>query len=458
MQVKKFEARSMKEALEMVKAQLGPDAIILSARDNKKSYGLMGQGSVEITAAVSEETLQKKKFAESRLRNEDREKLVQSSAKVQKQIIDKMVNKYVQENQKAEMQQKPLTRQRYIDIDDQNETEMHPQSELAGERIKTAAQAAWNAMQTVQIKDAAEISVLKNEIESLKQVIAGFQKVPQTMSGSHPGAEYGLTYDVSHMFQKLTESGIAPEITADLLTQAQESMPAIKLKNKALVDGWIAKKILDTTKIVAGNDHAKYHFFVGPSGSGKTASLVKFASHLMIKDSKKIALLTLDTWKVGATDQLKIYAQILNVPFAVIRNKQEFDRVKQALADYDHVLIDCPGFSLKNMEEISFLRSVVPSGDKMTAVHLVLSSLAKDSDLNEIGKRYKVIQFTDLIFTSIDESIQHGNIYNFMRRFDVPLHSFGIGSRVPEDLEAATKERMLDLIFKITKMKKEQTA
>ncbi|HEY1079416.1 MAG TPA: flagellar biosynthesis protein FlhF, partial [Bdellovibrio sp.] len=68
MQVKKFEARTMKEALEMVKTQMGPDAIILSARDNNKSFGLVGEGSVEITAAVSDETLQKKKFAESRLR------------------------------------------------------------------------------------------------------------------------------------------------------------------------------------------------------------------------------------------------------------------------------------------------------------------------------------------------------------------------------------------------------
>ena len=74
MQVKKFEARSMKEALDLVKSQLGPDAIILSAKDNSRSYGLAGNGSVEITAAVSEEVLQKKKFVESRMRNEDRDK------------------------------------------------------------------------------------------------------------------------------------------------------------------------------------------------------------------------------------------------------------------------------------------------------------------------------------------------------------------------------------------------
>src|SRR5437868_8578257 len=116
MQVKKFEASNMKEALEMVKAELGPDAIILSARDNNKSYGLVGDGSVEITAAVSEDTLQRKKFAEARLREQEREKFARSSARAQKDLIEKMVNKHVQKNQAP----RAITSQRYIEIEDEN--------------------------------------------------------------------------------------------------------------------------------------------------------------------------------------------------------------------------------------------------------------------------------------------------------------------------------------------------
>src|SRR5688500_4254513 len=113
MQVKKFEARTMKEALEMVKAHLGPDAIILSARDNKKSYGLVGEGSVEITAAVSEATLKKKNFAENKLPERTKVNFQKSAARVQKEIIEKIV-------QKEFDRQKPrlATSQRYIDIDE----------------------------------------------------------------------------------------------------------------------------------------------------------------------------------------------------------------------------------------------------------------------------------------------------------------------------------------------------
>jgi flagellar biosynthesis protein FlhF len=130
MQVRKFEAKSMKEALEMVKTQMGPDAIILSAKDNSRGFGLVGQMSVEITAAVSEETLQRKRFVESRIRPQDKERIQKSPARVQRQFIDNMVDKYMEDS----VPKKQITRTRYIDIDDQ-EAAMSLGSDSAGERI-----------------------------------------------------------------------------------------------------------------------------------------------------------------------------------------------------------------------------------------------------------------------------------------------------------------------------------
>ena len=112
MQVKKYEARSMKEALEMVKKDLGPDAVILSARDNKKGFGIAGEGSVEITAAVSEVTLRKKQFAESKLIDKDKLRFQASPARQQKELIEKMV-----QNQVEKTKPRPVTAQRYIEID-----------------------------------------------------------------------------------------------------------------------------------------------------------------------------------------------------------------------------------------------------------------------------------------------------------------------------------------------------
>lgn len=515
MQVKKFEARTMKEALEMVKAELGPEAIILSARDNNKSYGLVGDGSVEITAAVSDEVLQRKKFAEAKLREQDKARFNQSSARSQKELIEKMVNKHLERNQAP----KAITSRRYIDIEDESaqafaqaqaqvqaqvkanaknnagrasagsadqryailaaEERNRQAAKIALQEMKTLAQAstsgsnadparganggltsAQNAGSQARAEGASaaaaaqssELAALKTELATLRQVLSQFQNVPQNFVQGHPGAEYGLPYDLSFAFEKLVRAGVAAEIAVDICGLVQKQLPVLKLKNRSLVEGWVARHILESTKVTSPEESAsaKIHVFVGAAGSGKTTALVKMASHLVVRENKRVAILSADTFKVGAADQMRIYAQILNVPFTVIRNPSDWYQIMNYMNNVDYILVDCPGLSLRNSEEGMTLKRLLPPATLKSRVHLVLSTLAKDQDVTELGRRYSVLDYKDVIFTGLDESTQHGTIYNFMRRFDVPLHAFGIGTRVPEDFEFATKERVLDLLFKIT--------
>ncbi|MBK9323240.1 MAG: flagellar biosynthesis protein FlhF [Bdellovibrionaceae bacterium] len=462
MQVRKFEARTMKEALEMVKSELGPDAIILSARDNNKSYGLVGDGSVEITAAVSDETLHKKKFAEARLREQEKEKFSRSSARVQKDLIEKMVNKHLQKNQAP----RSITSQRYIEIDDdglyskaQSMQKPQPQqSHKAPTNLPVMSSASIKAPTAIPASANIEIQSLKTEIANLKQILAQFQAIPQNFIQGHPGAEFGLSFDLSFIFEKLTSAGVASEIAASICEKAQKELPATKLKNRALVEGWVARYILESTKVATPEEirDTKVHVFVGAAGSGKTMALVKMASHLVVRENKKVAILSADTFKVGASDQMRIYAQILNIPFSVIRNPSDWYQIMNFMNSVDYILVDYPGLSLRNSEEGLNLKRLLPPANLKAKVHLVLSTLAKDQDVTELGRRYSVLNYNDVIFTGLDESVQHGTIYNFMRRFDVPLHSFGIGTRVPEDFEFATRERVLDLLFKITQSNNKQ--
>lgn len=485
MQVKKFEARTMKEALEMVKSQLGPDAIILSARDNNKSFGLVGEGSVEITAAVSEETLQRKKFAESRLRGQDLEKFNRSPARIQKGIIEKMVSKQIEKTSP-----RPITARKYIEIEGEDqpapEAEPTPSRQAVRDAVREAASrmttafteppsakkasaretqksAPAGAVRAVapppNVRSNDEIVALKGEIASLREIIKGFQDVPQNMLGAHPGADYGIPYDLSQMFEHLTGTGIAADIVAQMLTLAQENIPALKIKNRSLVEGWVARHILETTAVTmepsatgfVSMKSDKIQVFSGPAGGGKTTALVKMASHLVVNEGRKVALLTTDTFKVGAADQMRIYAQILNVPFAIIRTAADWNNIMRYLSKIDVVLVDTPGLSLKDPEEIETLRRLMPPAILNPRVHFTVSATAKDEDVTEAARRYSVLGFDDAIFTGLDESGQHGTIYNFVRRFGAPLHAFGIGPRVPEDFEPATRERMLDLLFKITR-------
>lgn len=483
MQVRKFEARTMKDALEMVKKQLGPDAIILAAKDNSNKYGLVGESSFEITAAVSEETLHKKKFVESRMADADKQQFQNSSARTQKEIISKFVTRH------STPVVRPVTTQKYIDINDERNA--------AEERIKNAVQRAYDAgtflndrastanaqrtgvntatggqpqraaqpsqQSSSQLQQSAqragpsvpqsdiEMDSLRSEIASLKQLIKSIQ-VPaaETRPYSHyPGENYGIHYELSSQFQNLVKEGILEELAAEMILDLQGQVPVTRLKNKPLVEGFLAKKILDDIVISEG-ETKKFHFFVGPSGGGKTSSIIKMASQLMVRENKKVALLTLDTQKVGAVEQLRIYSQILNVPFAVIRGRSDWKEILKFINSIDYILVDTPGSNLKTQDEVAFFENLILKEIPSKSVHLVLSAVSKYEDLQGVMAKFAQLNVTDVIFNHLDETVQNGNVYSFNKINKLPLFAFGIGQRIPEDFEYATKERLVDLIFHIT--------
>ena len=466
MQVKKFEARSMKEALEMIKSQLGPDAIILSAKEITKGFGLGGEKSIEVTAAFSEAILHKKKFVESKLPAQQKEQFIKSTAKDQKELMRKMI-----ENQISKMNEqsakpagtgtvklKPastmpstpykITQKRYADIDSdtdsdyQSEQEHYPQSSA----VTQVAKKVWNDM---------EVSSLKQEIETLKNVMSQFQSIPQSFVQAHPGADHGVHYQMSHHFQKLTASGVMSEIAGEILVKCQKQLSAQQQTARSTVESWVAKYILETTPVV-NSTAEQFHLFVGPSGSGKTSSLIKLASQLILTQRKRVAIISTDSSKVGAAEQMKIFAQILNVPFLTIRSQQDWSHVIPHIENLDHILVDFAGLNLRNQEEVNYIQRMSPPVYKSLRTHLVLSSSSKDRDLIECAKRYEGFGFNDVIFSGLDEASAHGNIYNFVRKIRTELFAFGIGTKVPEDFEFATAERVVDLLLKITQNKKQE--
>lgn len=478
MQVKKFEAKNMKEALLMVKNELGPEAIILAARDVGPRFGIKGEKSVEVTAAISEVTLRNKQMAERRMNEQSRQKFSASPARSQKQFIDKVINKI-----QTEAHRKPITSQRYIEIDNEERSYLTSGGISAEERIRSAAQSAFAAAQEVVSEPdpppakktllgrsnqsnrsnqpsqspsvGPDVQQLREEIQYLRSLIERFQNVPQNFVSLHPGAENGVPYELSQVYEKLVRSGISQANVVKILKVAQEGMPPAQIKKPAMVEAWIARYLLDATMISENRVVDRYHVFCGASGQGKTSSMIKFASHLAIVEKRKIAIVTTDAERIGATEQLKIYAQILNIQFFTIKTPEDWIELDQRLRQVDHILVDMPGANLKSMAQMDLIRSLLPSKTGGRRIHFVQSVFAKDSDCFEIARRYQSIGCDDVIFTGLDQSVQHGLIYNFQQEFGIPLHSFGTGPHIPEDFEPATKERVVDLIFKLTKVKRE---
>lgn len=491
MQVKKFEAKTMKEALELVKVHMGPEAIILSAKDSHRGFGLMGERSVEVTAAVSEETLRKKKIAEARLREDLRERFQQIPAAKQKEYInkafDRAVEKHSERREMAIAGQTPrvsaesraqVKGMRYIDI-----PEEHHQED-GRERVRQAAAAARSGMAAFQepkprpkakpvitqnsvarATEAAtgfvqpanqEVIALQNQVRELKTLVEKFQHMPQIPMTMHPGAEQGLPFELSQMYQRMTAQGVQVPLVTGMLKKAAKELDHESIRKPAMVDAWMVRQILNSVEVSKAPLQGRYHVFMGCTGQGKTTTLVKFASHLLLKEKKTIAIISLDTIKVGAADQLRIYAQILNVPFAIVRNREEWQVAQAKLGHINHILVDCPGFNLRTMEEVEWLKSILPPPEIGRQLHYVQSVLARDEETFDIASRYQMIGFHDVIFTRLDESSRQGLILNFQEKFKVPVHSFGLGNRIPEDYEFATKERVVDFLFKLSKVSRKE--
>lgn len=509
MQVKKFEAKSMKEALELVKIHLGPEAIILSAKDTHRGFGLMGEKSVEVTAAVSEETLRKKKLAESKLREDLREKFHQIPATRQKQFINRVYDRRAEEQREMAMAgdgfgttvradgrranpppslpvapevRAQLAGLRYIDIADDHQpmsahrgsTAAHtnisaPQGASAAgrERVRRAAERARQASQDILqerpkpkaaaaapavVNRSSEVQALETQLRELKAIVEKFQHMPQIPMSMHPGAEQGLPFEMSAVYQRLTGQGLSAAYVGSLLKQAQREMDPEAAKKPALVDAWVVRQLLHTVEISPNPLQGRYHVFMGSAGHGKTSSLVKFASHLVLKERRKIAIISLDTIKIGAADQLRIFAQIINVPFAIVRNPEEWAVAEQKLRGVQHILVDCPGLNLQTMEEADWLKRMLPPAEFNRTLHYVQSITARDEDAIDQASRYQMIGIHDVIFTRVDDTTRHGLIINFQNRFQTPIHSFGTGVKIPEDFEMASKERIVDFIFKLSRM------
>ncbi len=449
MNVKKFEARTMKEALDMVKTQLGPDAVILSAKEISKGFGLGGVKSIEITAAYSENVLKHKQFVQSKMPSSDKSRFDQMSARLQKETMQKSIEQKLIRTQQIATSKKatlPLTisQKRYIDIDNDSQPASLPAS--YAQPLTQQAQTSWNNM---------EVQSLKNEIDQLREIMGQFKHMPQNFVQSHPGAELGVNFSLSPIYTRLLNKGILPEVAADILVQAQAQIEPTKLNQHQYLETWIGKYILNSVPVVQGG-FEQFHLFLGTSGCGKTSSMVKLASQLVLQHKKRVALISTDTIKVGADQQMKIFSEILNLPFISIRTPSDWNKIIPHLGQVDHVLVDFASLSLRSQDEINYLKKMMPPIYDSIRTHLVLSAKNQDKNQLETIQKYEALNITDLIITSLDEATQHGSIYNIVRKQTKPLFGFGIGPKVPEDFERATPERVLDLILELTQHSRPQ--
>ncbi len=181
----------------------------------------------------------------------------------------------------------------------------------------------------------------------------------------------------------------------------------------------------------------KVIFFVGPTGVGKTTTIAKIASTFRIEQKKKVALLTADTYRIAAAEQLRTYANILEVPFRVVYSAQEITAAIADFNDYDYIIVDTTGHSPNNEAQRESMSELITSVETQAPkeIFLVLSASTKYRDLMKIADTYKELVDYKLIFTKLDETSTLGNIYNLKLYTGAALSYVTCGQNVPDDIE-----------------------
>lgn len=201
--------------------------------------------------------------------------------------------------------------------------------------------------------------------------------------------------------------------------------------------------------ITPGEGFPRIVIFMGPTGVGKTTTIAKIASNYVVEEKKKVALLTADTYRISAVDQLRTYANILEVPFRVIYSEEEAKAAIGEFADFDYIFVDTAGHSHQNEEQLENMRkmleAVFQAGESQA--FLVLSATTKYRDLMRIVSSYREIADFQLIFTKLDETDVLGNLLNLKLYADTPIAFVTYGQNVPNDIERFNPQKTVKQIL-----------
>lgn len=379
MQIKRYEALSVKEAVRKIKVDLGPDAIMLSTRSLK--------GKVEVFAARDDPGLG-----------------IKTGLGIEKGGM--------------------------------MESDMFALFKTEIDQLKTLI------MDSREEKDIrAELTGLKETLNDLFDVL-GAQK------------NRGISPHLSKVYCHLISGGISKQRTFKLMEELKNACSAEELKSYhntlKIAENIIKQSISASYKGMEKKE--RYHnslkrivAFVGPAGSGKTTTLAKLAARYLLKDRLNVALVTTDTYRIGAAEQLKIYAEIMDIPIGVASEKEEFKRILNRFADRDIVLVDTPGKSRNDENYLPELKDFFDTGLPVET-NLVLSVTTNQENMIDAAARFGITGYNNMIFTKIDDADSFGSIYNVIDHVGKPVFYIANGQNVPRDLKKMDPAKLARLI------------
>ena len=410
--IKKYVGRTESEATEEARKELGPNIVVMTVKPAKKTgfFSIFQAQKIEVTVALEEET---------------------------------------ERPQRTYSPQKPVQK-----------TSVKP-SEDASQR-DTIIASGGGREKTNDIKD--ENSAIEEKLDNLSNLLEkNFLKSEREEKG---------------IAEKLSQDTVEAPVKRKAPDISEETMSFIKILYNTLIENEVdeiyVNQLTDEVEKISKPgvpfDHALYNvyqkmvlkfgksepikmdgqgpiaeIFIGPTGVGKTTTIAKLASELSVTQRKKVALLTVDTYRIAAAEQLRTYASIMEIPFRVIYSVEEMVQAAEDFKNYDYIMVDTAGHSLHNDElKQDVERFIRVLEDIMECENfLVLSATTKYRDLIEIADAYSEMVAYKLIFTKMDETGAKGNLYNIRMHTGSPIAYITNGQNVPDDIAVFDAQRIV---------------
>ena len=448
-----FEARDDADALKLAAERLGKDAVILSTRAVRVGgiLGFFQRSVLMVTAGILEEEPKK----ESRARDARDDDLARRESLIAFQKLMEFKERSSGAVPSPPPPQAESARSAYTAL------RGGVASSADGDSVQLSSEGLDSARRVRQegALPVSEAQMLKDEVGALSQRLDTLMErlgVPKTqapgpqparagtafraglpVSGSAGGPDAGEGQDIE---ERLRAAEVDEEIIKKLLADygaSDRSLPFID---------WLASRIPcsgDGGREAAGGRKV---MFLGPTGVGKTTTIAKLAAVQALLEHRNVLLLTSDTYRIAAVDQLRTYAKILGVPLEVVFGADSFPSVLDEHPEADLVLLDTAGRAQRDRRSLEAFETLYDAFEP-DAVHLVLAANMKYRDMMDVVEHVPDIPVSHLLFTKLDETVSYGAVFSVQQTLGRPVSFLTAGQNVPNDIETASGRRIADLVM-----------